>query len=142
MYYSMKDNNVGGPSIIFNRYHEKEKSSIRKEQMRARGKESKPCKNVVGYDANALYLWAIMQDMPTGQYTRRLEEDGLKNGAVEKWRSNGWNGKRTVAVLVSDSSITTWRKELALVISPLTVFTLNHKRSFSFMVSCCFSVIS
>ena len=85
MYYSMKDNNVGGPSIIFNRYHEKEKSSIRKEEMRARGKESKPCKNVVGYNANALYLWAIMQDMPTGQYTRRLEEDG----GVEKWRSNG-----------------------------------------------------
>jgi hypothetical protein len=83
MYYSKKDNNVGGPSIIFNRYHEKEKSSKRKEQMRARGKESKPCKNVVGYDANALYLWAIMQDMPTGQYTRRLEEDGLRNGGVE-----------------------------------------------------------
>ncbi|CAB4020669.1 Hypothetical predicted protein, partial [Paramuricea clavata] len=36
MYYSMKDNNVGGPSIIFNRYHEKGKSFIRKEEMRAR----------------------------------------------------------------------------------------------------------
>ena len=24
LYYTMKDNNVGGPSIIFNRYHEKE----------------------------------------------------------------------------------------------------------------------
>jgi hypothetical protein len=87
MYYSMKDNNVGGPSIIFNRYHEKEKSSIRKEEMRARGKESKSCKNVVGYDANALYLWAIMQDMPTGQYTRRMEEDGFK-----KW----WSGKMAI----------------------------------------------
>ena len=87
MYYSMKNNNVGGPSIIFNRYHEKEKSSIRKEEMRARGKESKPCKNVVGYDANALYLWAIMQDMPTGQYTRRLEEDGFKKR---------WSGKMAI----------------------------------------------
>jgi hypothetical protein len=87
MYYSMKDNNVGGPSIIFNRYHEKEKSSIRKEEMRARGKESKPCKNVVGYNANALYLWAIMQDMPTGQYTRRMEEDGFKKR---------WSGKMAI----------------------------------------------
>jgi hypothetical protein len=87
MYYSMKDNNVGGPSIIFNRYHEKDKSFIRKEEMRVRGKESKPCKNVVGYDANALYLWAIMQDMPTGQYTRRLEEDGFKKR---------WSGKMAI----------------------------------------------
>ena len=38
----------------------------------------KPCKKVVGYDANALYLWAIMQNMPAGQYSRRLEEDGFK----------------------------------------------------------------
>ena len=28
----------------------------------------------MGYDANALYLWALMQDMPTGWYTRRREE--------------------------------------------------------------------
>ncbi|CAB4021097.1 Zinc finger and SCAN domain-containing 22, partial [Paramuricea clavata] len=90
MYYTMKDNNVGGPSIIFNRYHEEGKTSIRKEEMRAKGKESKPCKNVVGYDANALYLWAIMQNMPTGQYTRRLEEDGFKKR---------WSGKMAIECL-------------------------------------------
>ena len=28
----------------------------------------------MGYDANALYLWALMQDMNTGWYTRRREE--------------------------------------------------------------------
>ena len=78
MYYTMKDSNVGGPSTIFNRYHEKDKTKIRNLEMRAEGKESKSCKNVVGYDANALYLWAIMQNMPTGQYSTRLEEDGFK----------------------------------------------------------------
>jgi hypothetical protein len=83
----MKDNNVGGNSIIFNRYHEKEKSFIREVEARAKGKESKPCKKVVGYDANALYLWAIMQDMPTGQYTRRMEEDGFKKR---------WSGKMAI----------------------------------------------
>ena len=35
--------------------------------------EPKPCKKVVGYDANSVYLWAFMQDMQTGQYTRRLD---------------------------------------------------------------------
>ena len=78
LYYTMKDNNVGGPSIIFNRYHEKDKTFIRKAEMTKKNLEPKPCKKVVGYDANALYLWAIMQNMPTGQYSRRLEEDGFK----------------------------------------------------------------
>ena len=32
------------------------------------------CRSIVRYDANALYLWALMQDMPTGWYTRRREE--------------------------------------------------------------------
>ena len=36
------------------------------------------CRAIVGYDANALYLWVIMQDMPTGWYTRRREENGFR----------------------------------------------------------------
>ena len=32
LYYTMKDNNVGGPSIIFNRYHEKDKTNVRKDE--------------------------------------------------------------------------------------------------------------
>ena len=31
------------------------------------------CRSIVGYDANALYLWALMQDMPCGWYTRPRE---------------------------------------------------------------------
>ena len=87
LYYTMKDNNVGGPSIIFNRYHEKDKTNDRNVEMRAKGREPKPCKKVVGYDANALYLWAIMQDMPTGQYTRRLESDNF---------NRQWSGKMAI----------------------------------------------
>ncbi len=83
----MKDNNVGGPSIIFNRYLEKDKTFIRNAEMTGKNLEPKPCKKVVGYDANALYLWAIMQDMPTGQYTRRLESDNFKKQ---------WSGKMAV----------------------------------------------
>ena len=62
----VKDNIVGGPAIIFHRYHEKDVTKIRG------GGET--CRSIVGYDANALYLWAIMQDIPTGWYTRRREE--------------------------------------------------------------------
>ena len=65
----VKDNIVGGPAFIFHRYHEKGVTRIR-------GGET--CRTVVGYDANALYLWALMQDMPTGWYTRRREENGFR----------------------------------------------------------------
>ena len=66
----VKDNIVGGPAIIFHRYHEKDVTEIRG------GDEL--CRAIVGYDANALYLWAIMQDMPTGWYTRRRAENGFR----------------------------------------------------------------
>ena len=36
------------------------------------------CRAIVGYDANALYLWAIMQDMPAGWYTRRRAANGFR----------------------------------------------------------------
>ena len=66
----VKDNIVGGPAIIFHRYHEKGITKIRG--------GSELCRKIEGYDANALYLWAIMQDMPTGWYTRRREENGFR----------------------------------------------------------------
>ena len=66
----VKDKIVGGPAIIFHRYHEKDVTKIRG------GGET--CRTIVGYDANALYLWAIMQDMPTGWYTRRREENKFR----------------------------------------------------------------
>ena len=66
----VNDNIVGGPAIIFHRYHEKDVTKIRG------GGET--CRSIEGYDANALYLWAIMQDMPTGWYTRRREENKFR----------------------------------------------------------------
>jgi hypothetical protein len=51
LFYLLKDSIVGGPSIIINRYHEANKTRIRN--------GDKFCKKIIGYDANALYLWAI-----------------------------------------------------------------------------------
>ena len=66
----VKDNIVGGPAIIFHRYHEKNVTRIRG--------GSEPCRSIVGYHANALYLWALIQDMPTGCYTRRRAENKFR----------------------------------------------------------------
>ena len=78
LYDLMKNGIVGGPSIIFKRYVEAGKTLIRN--------GNKLCKKAIGYDANALYLWAIAQDMPTGKYKRieiynlnKLEQDILND---------------------------------------------------------------
>ena len=60
IYHKMKANIAGGPSIIFTRYAEKGITIIR---------GGKTCQKVIGYDANALYLWALGNDMPCGRLT-------------------------------------------------------------------------
>ena len=75
LYHLIRDNNTGGPSIIFHRYHEAGKIKIREAE---KGQDAKSCEKIVGYDANALYLWALIQNMPTGSYTRRMAENEFK----------------------------------------------------------------
>ena len=65
-----KENIVGGPSIIFNLYHEAGKTFIR-------NNPNKPCQKIIGYDANALYLSAIGQNFPAGYPLIRSEEKFL-----------------------------------------------------------------
>ncbi len=70
LYHMFKKNVVGGPSIVFHRYHEKDVTKLR---------GLKLCKKIIGYDANALYLWAISQNMPTGDYKRyRIPDKQIK----------------------------------------------------------------
>ena len=75
LYHLIKDNKKGGPSIIFHRYHEGADTIIRETE---KGQAVKLCEKIVGYDANALYLWALLQDMPTVSYTRRMAESEFK----------------------------------------------------------------
>ena len=69
LHHLVRNNIVGGPAIIFRRYHEKDITTIRGEET---------CRSIEGYDANALYLWALMKDMPTGWYMRRREENEFR----------------------------------------------------------------
>ena len=45
---------------------EEEKEQEDKEKEEEYGETVRPCWSIVGYDANALYLWSLMQDMPMG----------------------------------------------------------------------------
>ena len=68
LYYTIKQNSVGGPSIIFTRDAEVGHTYIRDDRNR-------PCANIVGYDANALYLDCIDKAMPCGGYVRWAAPD-------------------------------------------------------------------
>ena len=62
VFYKMKSNIVGGPSIVYHRYHEKKTTKINRVHYNQEAKQwyyendGKPVYSVVGFDANALYL--------------------------------------------------------------------------------------
>ena len=63
-YELLKTGVVGGPATVFCRYHKRNKTRIRSNIY---GRKGKKCKTVLGYDANALYLYCCGQIMPCGK---------------------------------------------------------------------------
>ena len=57
---------IGGPAQVFTRYHEKDITHIRSHVY---GEKSKLTKGVIGYVANALYLYCSGYIMPCGKDT-------------------------------------------------------------------------
>ena len=93
----VKDNICGGPSIIFHRYHEKGITALRLNEY---GEAARPCRSIVGYDANALYMWSLMQDMPMGWYTRRRVEKDFRPESAQLYGQTAaewltWESERT-----------------------------------------------
>ena len=78
LYQTIKNNIVGGPSIIFTRHHCAGKTLIR---------GLKPCRSILGFDANALYLQAIGQPLPVGPFVRRLAENDFRPQLRDKYMS-------------------------------------------------------
>ena len=59
------------------------------------GHEAKICKSIRGNGANALYLWAIMQDMPTSFFIRYKKNNNFKLVVSHKYghlQESGGNG--------------------------------------------------
>ena len=93
----VKDNIVGGPSIIFHRYLEEGVTTLRQNEY---GEAARPCRSIVGYDANALYLWSLKQDMPMGWCMRRRAENNFRPESAQlygqmaaEWLT--WESERT-----------------------------------------------
>ena len=62
MLEKIREDMVGGPSIVFTRKAVVDETFIRK--------SSNLCKSIVGIDASQLYPYSMCQPMPTGLYTR------------------------------------------------------------------------
>ena len=85
----IKNNLVGGPIIVFHRHHNSGETRLRQQSL---GDESLPCHQVLGVDANALYLWCLMQKMPTGYPNRyRSEEHFVPTSSKKQSKvAHGW----------------------------------------------------
>ena len=57
----LRNSIIGGPSIVFHRYHEQEQTLIK-------NIDDNYCRCVLGFDANLFYLYCFDQKMPSGWY--------------------------------------------------------------------------
>lgn len=71
LYRTIQAGIVGGPSLVFHRYHKVGETCIR-------GMSENTCKSIIGFDSNALYLYAIGEFMPTGSFIRRKKENDYR----------------------------------------------------------------
>ena len=78
-YEMLKGAVVGGPSLVFTRYHEVGVTKIRSHQKKA---EPRLCQRILGYDANALYLSTMLEEMPCGKERVVHYTDGWTVGAA------------------------------------------------------------
>ena len=82
-YEMLKGAMVGGPSIVFKRFHEAGVTQIRPHRF----KKAKKCHRIIGYDANALYLSTMLRDMPggKGEVVNYTGQEGLERIRDNKW---------------------------------------------------------
>ena len=72
---TMKNGLTGSPSIICHRHNEAGVTNIRQFE---NGKANRSCEAIVDYDANASYLWSIIQDMQTEAHVRRSHDNDFR----------------------------------------------------------------
>ncbi|EFP06777.1 hypothetical protein CRE_13804 [Caenorhabditis remanei] len=81
-FYKLKNNITGGASIVFHRYHEVNKTEITRPHYNdgewTYDEKGKTVKKTVGFDANALYLYSLGEEMPCGKLYFKENDDWEK----------------------------------------------------------------
>ena len=96
----LKEAVVGGPSLVFTRYHEARKTKIRDHQC----EDARICKKILGYHANALYLSTMQKDMPCGKekvyhFTKHREAAWV---LTKKLKAGTWLGFAEVDIEIPE----------------------------------------
>ena len=78
----IREDVVGGPSIVFTRKAAVDETFIRK--------SSNLCKSIVGINASQLYSYSMCQPMPTGLYTRWEYDSGAKRLTARQNKSRSF----------------------------------------------------
>ena len=78
----IREDMVGGPSIVFTRKAVLDETFVRK--------SSNLCKSIVGIDAGQLYPYSICQPKPTGLYTRWEYDSGTKRFTARQNKSRSF----------------------------------------------------
>ena len=101
-YEMLKGAVVGGPSLVFTRYHEVGKTRIRDHQV----EEPRLCKKILGYDANALYPSTMLRDMPCGKGRVVHYEEAFKEKEgpvlVKRQKEGKWFGFAEVDIEIPE----------------------------------------
>ena len=90
VYVLLRTGTVGGPAQVFTRYHEKDITRIRSHVY---GERSKLTKGVIGYDANALYLYCSGDIMPCGKDTLVVNKKPFDQKRIAKFSKDVLKGK-------------------------------------------------
>ena len=80
-YELLRTGMIGGPAIVFCRYHEKDVTRIRSHIYT----NGKLCKKLIGYDANSLYLYCSGLDMPCGKETLIINKKPYVEKHIKKF---------------------------------------------------------
>ena len=79
----LRNSIIGGPSIVFHRWHERMQTTIK-------NIDDNYCRCVLGYDANSLYLWCFGQKMPTGWYELIEKRNNYRHSARYSQQAIQW----------------------------------------------------
>ena len=82
LFEKIREDMVGGPSIVFTRKAVVDETLIRK--------SSNLCKSIVGIDASQLYPYSVCQPMPTGLFTRREYDSETKSFTTHQSKSRSF----------------------------------------------------
>jgi hypothetical protein len=92
VFYKIKHNIVGGPSIVYHRYHEVGQTKINRVHYNQQSKQwcynedGKNVEKIVGYDANSLYLHCLEQDQLCGKLEWIPAEEQPETNAQKNWQ--------------------------------------------------------